>query len=169
MLASIFCGGVAPPSNSATLYADSRALARQGIRNRGENCRNWSACIRGDRGGSDRILFCPTAVMPGGLPRRGRVDVTYVGEAAGQPYTMYALASQWSPPPSRLSSCVCGWQPSVWSGRTVGMARCWGRVNTVGETCFCRGALRGRSPCTREGRRPDRPYANRGESGVARL
>ena len=28
---------------------------------------------------------------------------------------------------------------------------------TVGEGWFCRGALRGRSPCTREGRRPDRP------------
>gem|GEM_PF-1663291 len=33
------------------------------------------------------------------------------------------------------------------------------RRHTVGEGWFCRGALRGRSPCTREGRRPDRPYA----------
>ncbi len=35
------------------------------------------------------------------------------------------------------------------------------RRHTVGEAWFCRGALRGRSPCTREGRRPDRPYAKR--------
>jgi len=34
------------------------------------------------------------------------------------------------------------------------------RRHSVGEACFCRGALRGRSPCTREGRRPDRPYGS---------
>ncbi len=33
---------------------------------------------------------------------------------------------------------------------SVRQTRCWGRVNTVGEACFWRGALRGRSPCTRE-------------------
>ncbi len=54
---------------------------------------------------------------------------------------------------------------------SVRQTRCWGRVNTVGEACFCRGALRGRSPCTREGRRPDRPkYNNEGRNNTfARL
>ncbi len=33
---------------------------------------------------------------------------------------------------------------------SVRQTRCWGRVSTVGEGWFCRGALRGRSPCTRE-------------------
>ncbi|MCY4409627.1 MAG: hypothetical protein OXC27_04140, partial [Caldilineaceae bacterium] len=37
-------------------------------------------------------------------------------------------------------------------------------VRTVDEGWFCRGALRGRSPCTREGRRPDRPE-ERGKRG----
>ena len=37
---------------------------------------------------------------------------------------------------------------------TVGWTRCWGRMNRVARQG---GALRGRSPCTREGRRHDRP------------
>ncbi len=156
MLACVFCGGFAPPGNFATLYADSSALARKGIRNRGENRRNWSACIRGAGAGSDRCFVCPTAVMTGGFPRRGRVDVTYFGEAGGQPYTMYALASQGS-----VTSAVGRrWVEAASGGvDSVRQTRCWGRVNTVGEACFCRGALRGRSPCTREGRRPDRTTA----------
>ena len=41
-------------------------------------------------------------------------------------------------------------------GNTVGQARRWGRGSTVDEAGV-EGALRGRSPRTREGRRPDRP------------
>ncbi len=39
----------------------------------------------------------------------------------------------------------------------VGGAALVGRRRNVGERWFWTGALRGRSPCTREGRRPDRP------------
>ena len=41
--------------------------------------------------------------------------------------------------------------------RHVGGAALVGRRRNVGERWFWTGALRGRSPCTREGRRPDRP------------
>ncbi len=48
--------------------------------------------------------------------------------------------------------------------RRVGGPALPGRMRTVGERCFWTGALRGRSPCTREGRRPDRVKAGvRGE------
>ena len=43
-------------------------------------------------------------------------------------------------------------------GETVGQRCCWGRFSTAASQS---GALRGRSPCTREGRRPDRPKMSR--------
>ena len=51
----------------------------------------------------------------------------------------------------------------IGGGNTAGQAHRCEEGTPVGEACFCRGALRGRSPCTREGRRPDRPkYNNEG-------
>ena len=60
-------------------------------------------------------------------------------------------------------SGVRGLRQHVEGVDSVRQTRCRGRAHTVGEGWFCRGALRGRSPCTREGRRPDRPkYNNEG-------
>ena len=44
--------------------------------------------------------------------------------------------------------------------RQVGRAALLGIRRNVGERWFWRGALRGESPRTREGRRPDRPKSN---------
>ena len=51
-------------------------------------------------------------------------------------------------------SCSHSGTFGAWGVNTVGMPRWWGRTSTVGRQ---RGALRGDTPRTREGRRPDRP------------
>ena len=59
--------------------------------------------------------------------------------------------------PFTAGACEEIFENSFVGGRhTAGQAHRGEECAQVGEGWFCRGALRGRSPCTREGRRPDR-------------
>ena len=62
-----------------------------------------------------------------------------------KPHTVYVLTNSFSSPPFGLLMAY-----SVGGSQVAGAAllEC---ADTVGERWFCRGALRGRSPCTREG------------------
>ncbi len=73
-----------------------------------------------------------------------------------QPHTGTVLTNTSSLRPVRLSG---GYSVGGSRGGEAGLPEC---AAMVGERWFWRGALRGRSPCTREGRRPDRPDAKKG-------
>ncbi len=76
--------------------------------------------------------------------------------AATKPYTVPMWTRPSVTPPFGLSHRVLVDRRHLGRDATLEIRR------KVDEACFWRGALRGRSPCTREGRRPDRPKNREG-------
>ena len=106
-------------------------------------CRRWLAWLTGSWRGAGQA---PSPAFAGGQSVRGhRAGTRPAPTVAAREVLTVVVGGQWL-------------ETESGGGDMVGQTCCRGRENKVGSR---RGALRGESPRTREGRRPDRPNARR--------